>query len=164
MAAATVVSKRTSRREYEIQKKLYALIPKYIPKPISYKNGIMKTKKCGISLKKWLGSHKYVSNKTISQIVKNVRLILSKIRRRYPGFRHMDLHIGNVLMYNGRTVIIDFGLSKMNSPGVCPCRDINTFIKSLRRYMSKKRPISKGRKEESAASIAKRLSRKMFKS
>jgi tRNA A-37 threonylcarbamoyl transferase component Bud32 len=147
-----IVSKRTSRREYIIQKKLHSLVPKFVPKPLSYRNGIMKTKKFGTSLKKWLGTHRY-NNKILSEIIKNVRLILAKIRRRYPGFRHMDLHIGNVLFYRGRIMIIDFGLSKMNAPEVSPCRDINVFIRSLRRHVMKK----KGTQEESAASIAKRI-------
>lgn len=153
------MSKKTSRREYTIQKKLYSIVPKYIPKPLGYyKGGIMKSKKCGVSLKKWLGSRKCITNKLITQITRNVRLILDKIRRRYPGFRHMDLHIGNVLFQNGRIMIIDFGLSKMNAPKVCPCKDMNTFIKSMRKFL-KGRQTKKSRVggEESAASIAKRL-------
>lgn len=152
----TIVSKRTSRREYLIQKRLHRLIPKFVPKPLSYKNGVMKSVKCGVSLKKWIGSHR-CSDRTISQITKNVRLILNKIRRRYPGFRHMDLHAGNVLMCKGRVMLIDFGLSKMNAPGVCPCRDMNVFVKSIRKLVHRRTRRTHGKKEESAASIAKRL-------
>lgn len=151
-----VVSKRTSKKEYLIQKKLHNSFPKYIPKPISYKNGIMKTKKFGTSLKKWLSTHRF-SNRVLSEIIRNVRLILGKIRRRYPGFRHMDLHIGNVLFYKGRIMIIDFGLSKLNAPGVCPCKDLNVFVRSLKNYVFKKKKKFVRKNEESAASIAKRL-------
>ena len=158
------MSKKTSRREWLIQKKLYSLLPKYIPKPLSYKNGIMKTTKCGTSLKKWLGSQKCIKGSIISQIIKNVRLIIGKIRRRYPGFRHMDLHIGNVLFYRGRVMLIDFGLSRMNAPKVCCCKDMNTFIKSLRNFLKRRRRRVSGQKkvkgEESAADIAKRIAQR----
>ena len=167
-----VVSKRTTRREYATQQKLYKLIPKYIPKPLSYKNGVMKSKKCGISLKKWLRTHSKVTDSTLMQIIRNVRLILSKIRRKYPGFRHMDLHIDNVLMNNGRTMIIDFGLSKFKT-NKSVCYDFQLFLNSLRNFLLKKnkrrlRYLDKvlpeglsrrrrGASSESAASIAKRL-------
>jgi tRNA A-37 threonylcarbamoyl transferase component Bud32 len=160
----TVVSKRTSRREYLIQKKLYKLVPKYVPKPIVFTNGVMKTKKCGVSLKKWLSTQKCIKASLISQIIKNVRLILEKIRRGYPGFRHMDLHIGNVLMCRGRVMLIDFGLSKMNAPRIQCCRDMNTFIKSLRKFLRLRRKKSVGKKkEESAADIAKRIAQGRLK-
>ena len=154
------VSKRTSRREYTIQKKLHAFLPKYVPRALSYKNGRMISEKLGVSLKTWLRRHPNVTNSVLAQIVKNVRLILEKIRRRYPGFRHMDLHIGNVLMCRGRVMLIDFGLSKMNGRRVQVNRDMNTFIKSLRLFLRrKKRKVLKTtkKKEESAADIAKRI-------
>jgi tRNA A-37 threonylcarbamoyl transferase component Bud32 len=154
------VSKKTSRHEYTIQKKLYTLFPKYIPKPLGYyKGGIMKSKKCGVSLKKWMSSRACISTRLVNQITRNVRLILEKIRRRYPGFRHMDLHIGNVLFNKGRIMIIDFGLSKMNAPKVCPCKDMNIFIKSMRKFL-KRRKGQRKVGEESAASIAKRLTQR----
>lgn len=154
------MSKKTSRREFSIQKQLYKIVPKYVPKPVSFKDGVMKTKKCGMSLKKWITGKKCIKASLISQIIKNVRLILEKIRRRYPGFRHMDLHIGNVLMCRGRVMLIDFGLSKMNGRRVQVNRDMNTFIKSLRLFLRrKKRKVLKTtkKKEESAADIAKRI-------
>jgi tRNA A-37 threonylcarbamoyl transferase component Bud32 len=173
-----VVTKKTSRREFNIQKKLYKLLPKYIPKPLSYKNGIMKSKKCGISLKKWLRTHKF-TNSILMQMIRNVRLILCKIRRKYPGFRHMDLHLDNVLMNNGRILIIDFGMSKFNSGKTSSQYDMHLFLNSLRNFLIKrgrKLPYlervlpegfrgSKGKyvqnfrlkTSESAASIAKRL-------
>lgn len=173
------VSKRTSRREYTIQQKLYKLLPKYIPKPLSYKNGVMKSKKYGTSLKKWLKTHKF-TNSMLMQIIRNVRLILCKIRRKYPGFRHMDLHLDNVLFYSGRIMIIDFGMSKFKSGNTSVHYDMHLFLNSLRNLLLKKgrklpyleRALpegfrgAKGRyvqnfriksSSESAASIAKRL-------
>lgn len=154
-----IVSKRTTRREFLIQKKLHKILPKYIPEPLSYKNGIMKSRKYGVSLKVWLNTHKYTP-----QITKNVRLILKRIRRKYPGFRHMDLHVGNVLVCRGRLMIIDFGLSKMDGKSIPVNRDMSVFLKSLKRCLKKKPSSSqcscqKIKSNESAASIAKKLLR-----
>lgn len=171
-----VVSKRTSRSEFLIQKKLHAIVPKYIPKPIKYKNGIMYSEKQGVSLKTWLKTHK-VSNSVLVQIIKNVRLILMKIRRKYPGFRHMDLHLGNVLFNKGRIMIIDFGLSKFKPGKISPCYDYHLFLNSLRAFLKRRKvpyiermlPLGfrgcngkyvnnfRMKSSESAASIAKRL-------
>lgn len=122
----------------------------------------MKSKKHGVSLKKWLKTHKYKP-----EIVQNVRLILRKIRRKYPGFRHMDLHVGNVLVYRGRLMIIDFGLSKLNAKNVPLNRDMSVFLKSLKRAIRQNSPKpcpcqcgpTQKSSSESAASIAKRIMR-----
>lgn len=173
------VSKKTSRREYTIQRKLHAILPKYIPQVLSYKNGVMISEKMGVSLKTWLRRHSTVTNSVLSQIIKNVRLILIKIRRKYPGFRHMDLHLGNLLFYKGRILIIDFGMSKLKAGSTSPCYDYHFFLNSLRSFMMKiKRPVTylnkllpdgfrgctgkyvsnfRMKTSESAASIAKRL-------
>jgi tRNA A-37 threonylcarbamoyl transferase component Bud32 len=84
----------------------------------------------------------------------------------------MDLHIDNVLMNNGRTMIIDFGLSKFKT-NKSVCYDFQLFLNSLRNFLLKKnkrrlRYLDKvlpeglsrrrrGASSESAASIAKRL-------
>ena len=162
-----------------VQKKLNSLLPKYIPRVVSYKKGIMVSEKLGVSLKTWLRRHPNITNSVIMQIVKNVRLILLKIRRKYPGFRHMDLHLGNVLFYKGRILLIDFGMSKFKSGNTSPCYDYHFFLNSLRSYMNKiRRPVKylnrllpdgfrgcngkyvsnfRMKSNESAASIAKRL-------
>lgn len=149
-----IVSKRATKLEFSIQKKIHKIVPKYVPEPLSYSNGIMKSKKYGVSLRQWLKTHKYKP-----EIVQNVRLILKKIRRKYPGFRHMDLHIGNVLMYRGKLMIIDFGLSKMNAKNVPVNRDMTVFIKSLKRFLKKKKTSIGCGCNQSAASIAKRIMR-----
>ncbi len=136
-----VVTKRTSRREYIIQKKLHTAFPKYIPKPLGYSQatGIMRSQKCGVSLKKWLKTHKYTRS-TISKFIQDVRLILEKIRRKFPGFRHMDLHIQNVLVCRGRCMIIDFGLSKFSVPATKPVGyDMCIFRRSLRKFLATRR-------------------------
>jgi tRNA A-37 threonylcarbamoyl transferase component Bud32 len=175
----TTVTKKTSMSEYLIQKKLYAIIPKYVPKPISYKQGVMTMMKHGVSLKTWIKKHPTVSTQVLKQIIKNVRLILMKIRRKYPGFRHMDLHLGNLLFYKGRIMIIDFDRSSLKARKVCSCYDYHFFLNSLRTLLlktkrsvgyinrilpeelrgSKNKYVSNYRlkSSESAAAIAKRL-------
>jgi tRNA A-37 threonylcarbamoyl transferase component Bud32 len=120
-----------------IQKKLHALLPKYVPRALSYRKGVMVSEKLGMSLKTWLRSHPNVTRQVLTQIVKNVRLILMKIRRKYPGFRHMDLHLGNLLFYKGRIMIIDFGMSKFKAGSTSPCYDYHFFLNSLRSFMLK---------------------------
>lgn len=175
------VSKKTSRREYTIQKKLHSFLPKYVPRVVSYRKGVLISEKLGVSLKTWLRRHPNITNSVIMQIVKNVRLILLKIRRKYPGFRHMDLHLGNLLFYKGRIMFIDFGMSKFKAGYTSPCYDYHFFLNSLRAFMIKIRRRNtlsylnkllpdgfrgcKGKyvsnfrmkSSESAASIAKRL-------
>jgi tRNA A-37 threonylcarbamoyl transferase component Bud32 len=82
----------------------------------------------------------------------------------------MDLHIDNVLMNNGRTMIIDFGLSKFKT-NKSVCYDFQLFLNSLRNFLLKKNKrrlryfdkvlpeglSRRGKSSESAASIAKRL-------
>lgn len=131
------VSKKTSRREYTIQKKLHAFLPKYVPRAVSYKEGVMISEKLGVSLKTWLKRHPNVTRSVLMQIVKNVRLILMKIRRKYPGFRHMDLHLGNLLFYKGRILIIDFGMSKFKAGSTSLYYDYHFFLNSLRAFMLK---------------------------
>ena len=97
----------------------------------------MKSKKYGVSLKKWLKTHKF-TNAMLMQMIRNVRLILCKIRRKYPGFRHMDLHLDNVLFYNGRIMIIDFGMSKFKAGNTSVYYDMHLFLNSLRNLLLKK--------------------------
>ena len=168
----TTVTKKTSMSEYLIQKKLYAIIPKYVPKPISYKKGVMTMMKHGVSLKTWIKKHPTVSTQVLKQIIKNVRLILMKIRRKYPGFRHMDLHLGNLLFYKGRIMIIDFDRSSLKARKVCSCYDYHFFLNSLRALLLKmkrrtrilpeelrgsKNKYVSNKSSESAAAIAKRI-------
>ena len=65
-------------------------------------------------------------------------------------------------------MLIDFGLSKMNARRVQVNKDLNTFIKSLRLFLRRKRKSVLPRKkkgEESAADIAKRITQgRQFKS
>lgn len=128
------MKKRTTTSEYLIQKKLYRAFPKYIPKPISYKKGVMTSVNSGISLKNWFRLKKYNDN-TVFQIIRNIQLILKKINKEYPNFRHMDLHLGNILINNGKLLITDFGMSKFTTGRVG--YDVHFFLNSLRHQLMK---------------------------
>ncbi len=141
----------------------------------------MTSQKLGVSLKKWLTNSPKLYDRVLMQIIKNVRLILNKIRRKYPGFRHMDLHLDNLLIHRGRILIIDFGMSRFNAYATSVGYDMHLFLNSLRhllikrgykgyvlRYIHRLLPDgwrgSRGKfvsnfrlKSNSAASIAKRL-------
>lgn len=120
--------------EFLIHKKLYKAFPKYIPKPISYKNRIFTMQNCGMSLKKWFYIRKG-TDRIAYQIIRNVQIILKKITKRFPTFRHMDLHLGNVLINNGKILITDFGMSKFTSGKVG--YDVHFFLNSIRHQLLK---------------------------
>lgn len=126
--------KKTSMSEYLIQRKLYKAFPKYIPKPFSYRNGILTSKNCGVSVKKWLRTSKY-NDDIVFQIIRNVQLILKKINKKYPRFRHMDLHLDNILINNGKILITDFGMSKFTTGKVG--YDVHFFLNSIRHQLLK---------------------------
>jgi serine/threonine protein kinase len=128
------MKKRTKLSEYLIQKKLYKAFPTYIPKPISYVNGILTSKNCGISLKKWFRYNRY-NDVIVFQIIKNVQLIMKKINKKFPKFRHMDLHLDNILINNGKILITDFGMSKFTTGRIG--YDIHFFLNSIRHQLLK---------------------------
>lgn len=131
------MKKKTSRREFVIQRKLYNAFPRYIPRPISYRDGILTSKNSGVSLKTWLNTHRYTDD-TVLKIVRNVYIILKKITKRFPKFRHMDLHLDNILVNNrGRIIIIDFGISKFTSGR--KGYDFHFFLNSMRHYLMSQR-------------------------
>jgi tRNA A-37 threonylcarbamoyl transferase component Bud32 len=50
----------------------------------------------------------------------------------------MDLHLDNVLFYNGRIMLIDFGMSKFKSGSTSVQYDMHLFLNSLRNLLLKK--------------------------
>lgn len=91
----------------------------------------------GVPIKQWLAKHPRFRR----QIIRNMHLILVKIRTRFPSFRHMDLHAHNVYYEGGRLKISQFEHARLD-PTVPVEYDMKTFTDSL---------------EESAADIARRL-------
>lgn len=106
----------------------------YIPKPLSYRNGILTSRNCGMSLKTWFRLTKY-NDRIVFQIIRNMQLILKKINKKFPKFRHMDLHLDNILINKGKLLITDFGMSRFTTGRVG--YDIHFFLNSLRHQLLK---------------------------
>jgi tRNA A-37 threonylcarbamoyl transferase component Bud32 len=134
------MKKKTSISEYLIHKKIYNIIPKYTTRPISYRHGILISETRGISLKRWLKINKY-NDAVLMRIIRNVMLILKKIQARYPKFRHMDLHLDNLLIHRGKVLIIDFDKSKFTSSR--KGYDVHFFMNSMRHFLLKTKKYRK---------------------
>ena len=152
-------AKQPARVEYDIQKALYKVAPRHIPKPIDFKhvrsyitpsnfrnhqpsfydyaNQMVMTSEYahGGSLKDWMrkmGSR--ITDKVIADLVRQVVGTLAKIHARYPEFRHNDLHLGNIYVddtkVKPRYMIADFGLSRLTARGSNPVVNNGSFRNS----------------------------------
>jgi hypothetical protein len=142
-------AKQSARVEYNIQKALYKVAPRHIPKPIKFfdqnlfvpissftdrrpsiynysKQMVMYTEYAhGGTLKSWLrkmGSR--ITDNVMAEIIRQVIGTLKKIHTKYPEFRHNDLHLGNILVDDTgkkiRLMLTDFGLSRLTKHGSNP--------------------------------------------
>ena len=145
--------------EYNIQKALYKVAPRHIPKPIKFfeqrlfvpvssftgrrptvynysKQMVMYTEYAhGGNLKSWMrkmGSR--ITDKVMADLIRQVIATLKKIHTRYPEFRHNDLHLGNVLVDDTgkkvRLMIMDFGLSRLTARGSNPVINSGSYRSS----------------------------------
>jgi len=143
------VSKQASLVEYEIQEKLYKIVPANIPRPIAY----IKECKGFIPESTWTASpskssmfdysrqsvefSEYINGGSLSDwlkkfvtrvdeafmrnMISQVLNTLGEIQSKYPGFRHNDLHIDNILVKQNSWskyptfVLNDFGWAKLTS-------------------------------------------------
>ena len=143
------VSKQASHVEYEIQEKLYKIVPANIPRPIAYikecKNFIPESTWTaspsksnmfdysrqsvefseyinGGSLSDWLKKFiTRVDESFMRNMISQVLNTLGEIQSKYPGFRHNDMHIDNILVKQHSWakyptfVLNDFGWAKLTS-------------------------------------------------
>jgi thiamine kinase-like enzyme len=145
--------------EYTIQKALYKVSPRHIPKPINFftqdlfipvsdfserrpsifdykKQSIMTTEYAhGGTLKTWMrkmGSR--ITDKVMSDLIRQVISTLKRIHDKYPEFRHNDLHLGNILVDDTkkkpRLMITDFGLSRLTTRGSNPVINAGSYKNS----------------------------------
>jgi len=152
-------AKQAARVEYNIQKALYKVAPRHIPKPIKFfdqqlfvpissfsprrtnifnykKQMVMYTEYAhGGTLKSWL--HKMddrVTDNVMADIIRQVISTLKKIHSKYPEFRHNDLHLGNVLVDDTgkklRLMLTDFGLSRLTKRGSNPVINSGSYRSS----------------------------------
>ena len=150
---------QAARVEYNIQKALYKVVPRHIPKPIKFfdhklfipvsaftdrrpsifnysKQMVMYTEYAhGGTLKSWLRKMgDRITDKVMADIIRQVIGTLKKIHTKYPEFRHNDLHLGNVLVDNTgkkiRLLLTDFGLARLTKRGSNPVINSGSYRSS----------------------------------
>ena len=156
---AYTAANQAARVEYTIQKALYKVAPRHIPKPIKFfdqqlfvpistftnrrtdvfnykKQMVMYTEYAhGGTLKSWMrkmGSR--ITDKAMADMVRQVIGTLRTIHSKYPEFRHNDLHLGNVLVDDTgkkvRFLLTDFGLSRLTKRGSNPVINSGSYRNS----------------------------------
>lgn len=150
---------QSARVEYNIQKALYKIAPRHIPKPIKFfeqdlfvpissfttrrtnifnykKQMVMYTEYAhGGTLKSWLGKMgDRITDKVMADLIRQVISTLKKIHTKYPEFRHNDLHLGNILVDDTakkvRIMLTDFGLSRLAKHGSNPVINSGSYRNS----------------------------------
>ena len=153
------VANQAARVEYNIQKALYKVAPRHIPKPIKFfdqekfipvsefknrrtdvfdykKQMVMYTEYAhGGTLKSWLRKMgDRVTDKVMADMIRQVITTLKKIHTKYPEFRHNDLHLGNILVDDTgkkiRYLLTDFGLSRLTRRGSNPVINAGSYRSS----------------------------------
>ena len=148
-----------ARAEYTIQKALYKVSPRHIPKPISFRKErlfipvsdfsdrrphifdyedqmIMTTEYAhGGTLKSWLRKMaSRITDKAMADMIRQVISTLKRIHEKYPEFRHNDLHLGNILVDDTkkkpRLMLTDFGLSRLTTRGSNPVINSGSYKNS----------------------------------
>ena len=150
---------QSARVEFNIQKALYKVSPRHIPKPIKFfdqqlfvpvstftsrrtnvfnykKQMVMYTEYAhGGTLKSWLNKMgDRVTDKVMADLIRQVIGTLKTIHSKYPEFRHNDLHLGNILVDDTgkkpRFLITDFGLSRLTKRGSNPVINSGSYRSS----------------------------------
>lgn len=83
----------------------------------------------GLSIRDWI-ERRYMTL-TDAQVLRAIRQVLStlkKVTKKYPNFRHNDLHLDNVMIVGGRAKIIDFGWARLARTGNNPA--VNTAVET----------------------------------
>ena len=153
------LANQAARVEYNIQKALYKVAPRHIPKPIKFfdqdrfipvsefknrrtdvfdykKQMVMYTEYAhGGTLKSWLRKMgDRVTDKVMADLIRQVISTLKKIHTKYPEFRHNDLHLGNILVDDTgkkvRYLLTDFGLSRLTRRGSNPVINAGSYRSS----------------------------------
>jgi len=78
----------------------------------------------GGSLDSWLKKQTKVDDKIMSNIISDILGALFKIQKKYPYFRHNDLHMQNVFVADRGFLIGDFGWARLKKSGTNPA--VNT--------------------------------------
>ena len=78
----------------------------------------------GGSLKDWLSKRPQITEGMVHHIIKSIIETIGKIQKKYPDFRHNDLHLENVFVADRGFLIGDFGWSRLEKTGTNPA--VNT--------------------------------------
>ena len=83
----------------------------------------------GGSLQEWIKAHaSTLTDARLFDIIGKVLVTLWKISKKYPEFRHNDLHLDNILMVKNVPKIADFGWARIQKTGTNPA--VNTALKN----------------------------------
>jgi len=80
----------------------------------------------GGTLSKWVLSKPGLKDEDLLKIINKVLITLHRILKKYPEFRHNDLHLDNILMFKGVPKIADLGWSRLEKMGTNPA--VNTAL------------------------------------
>jgi serine/threonine protein kinase len=156
---AYTAANQSARVEFNIQKALYKVSPRHIPKPIKFfdqqlfvpvstftsrrtnvfnykKQMVMYTEYAhGGTLKSWMNKMgDRVTDRVMADLIRQVIGTLKTIHSKYPEFRHNDLHLGNILVDDTgkkpRFLITDFGLSRLTKRGSNPVINSGSYRSS----------------------------------
>jgi len=81
----------------------------------------------GLSVRDWfLAKHATLKDADLLRVIRKVLKTLEYITRKYPNFRHNDMHLDNVMIVGGQPKIIDFGWARLSRTGTNPA--VNTAV------------------------------------
>lgn len=105
----------TNNKEFRIQQVLHSNFPKHIIRPVDQFRTLNGKP---LFLMDFLNAKNFVQFPNISKkICCDVLTILSKIHKKYPNFRHNDLHGRNIMVTcDEKVYITDFGKSYIDLP------------------------------------------------
>jgi serine/threonine protein kinase len=78
----------------------------------------------GGSLRSWIDKQPRITEGMVHDIISTIIKTLGKIQKKYPDFRHNDLHLENVFVADRGFLIGDFGWSRLEKMGTNPA--VNT--------------------------------------
>jgi len=83
----------------------------------------------GPSIREWIErGHRTLTDTRVLRAIRQVLATLKNIAKKYPNFRHNDLHLDNVMIVGGRAKIIDFGWARLSRSGTNPA--VNTAVEN----------------------------------
>jgi hypothetical protein len=107
--------KNSDNKEFRIQQVLYPVAPHSIVRPIDQFRTLQGDP---VFLMDFLDASNFKEFPHVTRhLVCQVLEVLARIHRKYPSFRHNDLHLNNVMVTaQGKPYIVDFGLAYIDLP------------------------------------------------